>query len=84
MHSGTAELEREQLALAKADRDIAAGEDRIRDQVALADRLREKGEDSARAERLLDLLRETLAAWETHRELIVARIAELEARREPG
>jgi hypothetical protein len=41
MHAETAELEREQLHLAKAERDIAAGEGRIRDQAERADRLHE-------------------------------------------
>jgi hypothetical protein len=83
-HPEPTELKREKLTLAVAERDIAAGEARVGDQCVLVARLRARGKDSAHAERLLDLLEATLVEWRVHRDLIVARIAQLEARRDLG
>ena len=78
------ELERERLALARDDRDIATGEGRIRRQLKLATRVRESGEDSARADNVLDVLEATLGQWKAHRDLIAERIVHLETVRDAG
>lgn len=55
------DLATERGHLAKAERDIAEGEDRIREQAGLVERLRETGRDVVAAKVLLANLRETLA-----------------------
>lgn len=77
------ELTWERATLVKADRDIAQGKERIGRQVDLVDALRGRGEDTREAERLLGLLRDTLAHWERHRTLILQRIDDLAARIDP-
>jgi len=70
----TAQLTAEQNVLVKADQDIQEGWQRIRNQ---EDRMRElmaSGHDTGQAERLVELLRQTLIEWERHRVLIVQRI----------
>ncbi|WP_084731291.1 hypothetical protein [Microvirga vignae] len=62
-------LEREHLA--KAECDIAEGERRITSQMLLIERMRRDGHDTSEAEKLLRTLRETLAAWQAHREAIL-------------
>ncbi|KRP91672.1 hypothetical protein AOQ72_32185 [Bradyrhizobium yuanmingense] len=74
----TAQLEAEQRLLVKADQDIEEGWKRIRDQ---EDRLRELmagGHDTRQAERLVNLLKQTLIEWERHRVLIEERVAYLQ------
>ena len=66
-------LEREHLS--KAERDITEGEARITRQMLLIDRMRRDGHDVAEAERLLLTLRETLAAWQAHRDHILRELA---------
>jgi hypothetical protein len=70
----TAQLNAEESLLVKADKDIEEGWKRIRDQ---EDRLRELmagGHDTRQAERLVDLLRQTVVEWERHRVLIEQRV----------
>jgi len=73
------DIETEKRHLAKADCDIAEGEKRIRDQVELIARLRDRGHSVSNAERLLETLRQTLQAWQHHRDEIVRTIARLES-----
>jgi len=84
MYPDGTELERERLVLEKAERDIVAGEGRVRDQLRLALRLHASGEDTVGADRLLETFEATLAQWRAHRDLVVERIAYLEAARHFG
>jgi hypothetical protein len=80
----TAQLDAEQRLLVKADKDIDEGWQRIRSQ---EDRVRELlagGHDTRQAERLVELLKETLVEWERHRVLIVQRVAYLRQEVEAG
>ncbi|MBB3021536.1 hypothetical protein FHR70_004637 [Microvirga lupini] len=61
----------ERVHLAKAERDIAEGEERITRQMLLIERMNQEGHDTAEAERLLLTLREVLAEWQAHREEIL-------------
>jgi len=70
----TEQLHAEQRLLIKADADIDEGWRRIRDQEDRVRELRAAGHDSRQAERLVDLLRQTLMEWERHRTLIVQRV----------
>ena len=74
----SAELDRERQALVKSGIDISEGEGRIARQLMLRTEMRAKGLDTYEAERLLDLLRQTLAQWQAHHVMIVDRIAYLE------
>ncbi|MBA2920565.1 hypothetical protein GON01_09445 [Sphingomonas sp. MAH-20] len=58
--------------LAVADRNIAEGEARVERQLELIERLKMRGADTATAEALLDLLRQTLMGWNRERDLIIA------------
>lgn len=71
-------LEMERGHLAKADRDIVDGERRITAQQLLIEQLRVDEHDTSEAERLLLTLRQTLEAWQSHRDLILQAIARLE------
>lgn len=75
------DLATEREHLAKADRDIAEGEERIRRQAELIERLREGGHSLSEAERLLATLTQTLQLWRDHRDEILRTIARLESRR---
>ena len=80
----TEQLHSEQRLLVKADRDIAEGAQRIHDQ---EDRVREllaDGHDTRQAERLVDLLKQTLVEWERHRVLIEQRVTYLRQQVEAG
>ena len=72
------ELAEEQAHLAKADRDIVAGEERVDAQMRLITRLDRHRHDTSQAELLLANLQETLAAWRAHRTEILRTIARLE------
>jgi hypothetical protein len=74
------ELEQERQTLAKAEQDIAAGEERLVNQRQLMLERRLAGEDIASFARLERLLSETLAEWTRHRDLIRERIVYLEKR----
>jgi len=73
-----ADLEAEREHLARADRDIAAGERRISAQELLIERLRRDGHDTGEAERLLVTLQQSLETWRGHRDLILQAIDRLE------
>ena len=64
--------------LAKADIDIAAGEKRVAEQIALIAWMARKGQDTAEAEKLLRTLERTLETWRDHRRLILEAIARQE------
>jgi hypothetical protein len=69
------DLQRERNDLIQADRHLAAGEQRIADQVALIQRLTEQGYNTTAARDLLRLLEETMVLWQDHRQLILDTIA---------
>lgn len=70
-------IEREHLA--KAEQDLVEGEGRIRRQVATIETLRANGHSIAEAEALLVTLRQTLRAWQDHRDEIALTITRLES-----
>jgi hypothetical protein len=72
------QLRVERRLLRKADADIEEGSKRLRDQQQLFFDMRAAGHDTSQAERLVDLLEQTLLQWEYHRTLIEQRIAYLE------
>ena len=74
------ELRSERAVLTKAEIDIEEGWRRLRNQQDLLDWLQKAGHDTKQAERLVDLLKQTLIEWERHRSLIVQRVAYLEER----
>jgi hypothetical protein len=80
----TAQLDAEQRLLAKADRDIEEGWQRIRDQEDRVRELMSDGHDTRQAERLVDLLKQTLMEWERHRILIAQRVTYLQREVEAG
>jgi hypothetical protein len=73
----TEQLNAEQRLLIKADRDIGEGWLRLRNQEDLVRELRTDGHDTRQAERLVDLLKQTLVEWERHRTLIEQRVVYL-------
>ena len=75
-------LQQEREELIQADRHLAAGEQRIAEQIALIRWMTERGYDTVVAKDLLRLLEETLTIWKEHRELILGAIARYE-RTEP-
>lgn len=72
------QLKAEKTLLVKAERDIEEGWRRLRNQQQLLSDLQAGGHDSRLAERLVQLLRETLIEWERHRVLIEERVSYLE------
>ena len=74
------ELESEKRLLKKADADIEAGWYRLRNQQDLVTSLRAGGHNTTEAERLVDLMSDTLVEWERHRVLIQERIVYLEGK----
>ncbi|MBB4262004.1 MULTISPECIES: hypothetical protein [unclassified Bradyrhizobium] len=80
----TAQLDAEQRLLVKADKDIEEGWQRIRDQENRVRELMADGHDTRQAERLVDLLKQTLIEWERHRVLIVQRVNYLRQQVETG
>ncbi|MEZ2141853.1 hypothetical protein AAE026_05975 [Bradyrhizobium sp. DN5] len=80
----TEQLRTEQRLLVKADRDIEQGSQRIRDQEDRVRELTAEGHDTRQAERLVDLLKETLVEWERHRVLIEQRVTYLRQQVEAG
>ena len=73
-----AELAFERIQLAKADVDIEQGLKRYLNQQDLVAALQFRGQDTRQAERLVELLGQTLTQWECHRNLIMQRIDHLE------
>ena len=72
------ELRREQGHLAQAEAGIEQGWGRLRNQQDLVQYLQNSGRDTAQAERLVQLMKQSLVEWEHHRRLIEQRIAHLE------
>jgi len=72
------ELAAEKRLLVKAEADIEAGWNRIRNQEDLLSSLQAAGENTREAERLVHLMKQTVLEWERHRTLIEQRIAYLE------
>ena len=70
----TAQLDTEQNLLVKADKDIEEGWKRIRDQEDRVRELMAGGHDTRQAERLVNLLKQTVVEWERHRVLIEQRV----------
>jgi hypothetical protein len=68
----------EKNLLVKADSDIEEGRKRLRNQEDLLLELEAGGHDTKQAERLVELMKATLAEWERHRTLIEDRVAYLE------
>src|SRR5215813_4498231 len=79
----TEQLNAEQRLLIKADRDIEDGWQRIRNQEERVCDLQAGGHDTRQAERLVDLLKQTLVEWERHRTLIVQRVEYLRKQVDP-
>jgi hypothetical protein len=79
----TEQLNAEQRLLCKADRDIEEGWQRLRDQEDRVHELMAGGYDTRQAERLVDLLKQTLVEWERHRTLIEQRVIYLRGQVEP-
>jgi hypothetical protein len=63
---------KERSDLAKAERDIAEGAERVARQAKLVEELRRDGHGVSEAERLLKSMRATLALWRAHRRQIVS------------
>ncbi|MFB6419807.1 MULTISPECIES: hypothetical protein [Bradyrhizobium] len=80
----TAQLNAEQTLLVKADKDIQEGWQRIRNQEDRVRELMAGGHDTRQAERLVDLLKQTLVEWERHRILIEQRVRYLHEAVEAG
>jgi hypothetical protein len=83
------DLQRERDDLIQADRHLAAGEERIAEQIAPIQRMTEQGFETALARDLLRLLEETMVTWQEHRQLILDAIARHERdlpphQRDPG
>jgi hypothetical protein len=76
------DLEQEQEELAKADADIADGEDRLARQEELVTQLHLDGHDTTPAKELLEALRRTLEEWRSRRAQIVAVIEQAERQAE--
>ena len=72
------QLKAEKTLLLKAERDIEDGWKRLRSQQHLLADLQAAGHDSKQAERLVQLLQQTLTEWERHRVLIEERVSYLE------
>jgi hypothetical protein len=72
------ELRREQDHLVKAEAGLEQGWSRLRVQQDLVQHLQSSGRDTAQAERLVQLMKQSLVEWERHRQLIEQRIALLE------
>ena len=78
LKSRTEELLFEQKQLSKADADIEQGWSRLRNQQDLLFQLQSTGRDTREAEKLVQLMKQTLVEWDRHRRLIEQRIAQLE------
>ena len=73
-----AELAFERIQLEKADVDLEQGRKRYLNQQDLVAELQFRGQDTRQAERLVELLEQTLLQWEFHRNLILQRIDHLQ------
>jgi len=75
----TEQLRLEQRLLVKADADIEEGWQRVRNQEDRVRELQADGHDIRQAEKLVDLLKQTLVEWERHRTLIQQRVIYLQS-----
>jgi hypothetical protein len=57
--------------LAKADEDIAAGEQRLADQISLIQEMENRGQSTEQAEQVRHTYEEILKTFRTHRQLIL-------------
>jgi len=73
------ELRAEKALLLKSQNDIDRGRQRLHDQENLLLELRADGHETRQAERLVELLKDTLVQWERHHVMIAERIAYLES-----
>jgi hypothetical protein len=78
------EIESERAALEKANRDLDDADERIRRQEQIASEMERDGHvaAAATARQLLQVMRGTRTAMQSHRDLIIANLARL-GRREP-
>ncbi|WP_245326787.1 hypothetical protein [Bradyrhizobium sacchari] len=74
MTERTRQLRDEQRLLKKADVDIEEGWHRVHRQEDRVRELQAGGHDCRQAERLVELLKQTLVEWERHRTLIIQRV----------
>ena len=72
------EIRLETATLRKADLDIRDGQARLLDQQNRLGDLQARGCPTKEAERLVELMQQTLLEWERHRALIVQRLAYLQ------
>ena len=72
------EIRTETAVLRKADLDIREGQARLLDQQNRLVELEAHGRPTREAERLVELMQQTLLEWERHRDLIVQRLAYLQ------
>ena len=75
------DLQKELQDLAKADRDIAEGERRLTEQIALIRLMTERGESTLEAEKIRRNFEETLEVFRSHRRLIAETLARIEGHR---
>jgi hypothetical protein len=68
-------LQQELRHLAQADRHLAEGERRVAEQIALIERMTEKGQDTTEARKLLRNFEQTLRQFRVHRQLILDALA---------
>ncbi|PWE78200.1 hypothetical protein XF30_17055 [Bradyrhizobium sp. SUTN9-2] len=78
-----AQLNTELRLLVKAEQDIESGWQRVRDQEDRVRALMAGGHDTSQAERLVDLLKQTLVEWERHRTLIEQHVTYLQREVDP-
>ncbi|WP_439370905.1 hypothetical protein [Bradyrhizobium sp. DASA03120] len=79
----TQQLHDERRLLEKANLDIEEGCQRIHRQEDRVRDLQAGGHDCRQAERLVELLKQTLAEWERHRTLIIERVNFLQQEVDP-
>ncbi|UWU80864.1 hypothetical protein N2603_21075 [Bradyrhizobium huanghuaihaiense] len=79
----TQQLRDERRLLKKADLDIEEGWQRVRRQEDRVRDLQAGGYDCLQAERLVELLKQTLVEWERHRTLIIQRVNYLQQEVDP-
>ena len=72
------EIRTEMAVLRKADLDIRVGRARLLDQQNRLIELQARGCPTREAERLVELMQQTLLEWERHRALVVQRLAHLQ------
>lgn len=74
------DIARETDNLARAERHLAEGEERVERQREMVIQLRRDGHDTARAEALLAQFLRTLDAWQTHRNAVAGAVSSAQRR----